>query len=378
MSEVLPRLRGQVRHGRSRRLRRESGAGGVGHVRDRPAPHLQEQGVGVLRRLGAAEFLQHGRALAAAEGQVLQGAQELLVLAGDGSAPDALEEGGPGPGPAGGLAAALSLLRHLQRGPRQDGLRRSREVQAVGHQLPGCPGGGGGGTAEEQVSEGGQVAGILPVKQVAHGLDRLGRLEIGQVGQRTGAGMQQGHVLGAHTAGPALRLDLQAALPGFLDEGRTALVEYEPACGQLTHSRLPSPPCKAAPASPGCPRRPPAAADPEPGVAPDLSLGIDLGTTSVKVLLVDSGGRVVGRASAGYPLHTPRPGWVEQDPDDWWQATCAALREAARQVDPARIRGLSLSGQLNGGLFLDEAPAAVAVGADLARPPGRRALPAHR
>ena len=90
-------------------------------------------------------------------------------------------------------------------------------------------------------------------------------------------------------------------------------------------------------------------------MAPDLSLGIDLGTTSVKVLLVDSGGRVVGRASAGYPLHTPRPGWVEQDPDDWWQATCSALRQAARQVDPARIRGLSLSGQLNGGLFLDEA-----------------------
>ena len=90
-------------------------------------------------------------------------------------------------------------------------------------------------------------------------------------------------------------------------------------------------------------------------MSPDLSLGIDLGTTSVKLLLVDSGGRVAGAGSAGYPLQTPRPGWVEQDPEDWWRATCAALRQLLRGIDPARVRGLSFSGQLNGGLFLDEA-----------------------
>ena len=90
-------------------------------------------------------------------------------------------------------------------------------------------------------------------------------------------------------------------------------------------------------------------------MAPDLSLGIDLGTTSVKVLLLHGSGQVEGSASAGYPLHTPRPGWVEQEPEDWWRATCVALRQVVQKIDPVRIGGLSLSGQLNGGLFLDEA-----------------------
>ena len=90
-------------------------------------------------------------------------------------------------------------------------------------------------------------------------------------------------------------------------------------------------------------------------MSPDLSLGIDLGTTSVKLLLVDSGGQVVAAGSAGYPLHTPRPGWVEQDPEDWWRATCAAVGQVLGGIDPARISGLSFSGQLNGGLFLDDA-----------------------
>lgn len=87
----------------------------------------------------------------------------------------------------------------------------------------------------------------------------------------------------------------------------------------------------------------------------DLSLGIDLGTTSVKVLVLQRNGRVAATASAGYPLRTPRPGWVEQEPGDWWRGTCDALRQVLRGVDAGRIRGLSLSGQLNGGLFLDEA-----------------------
>ena len=86
----------------------------------------------------------------------------------------------------------------------------------------------------------------------------------------------------------------------------------------------------------------------------DLSLGIDLGTTSVKVLLLHRSGRVEATASAGYPLHTPRPRWVEQEPGDWWRATCEALRQVLRAIEPGRIDGLSLSGQLNGGLFLDE------------------------
>ena len=89
-------------------------------------------------------------------------------------------------------------------------------------------------------------------------------------------------------------------------------------------------------------------------MSPDLSLGIDLGTTSVKVLLLHRSGRVEAKASAAYPLHTPRPGWVEQDPEDWWRGTCDALRQVLGGIDPGRLGALSLSGQLNGALFLDE------------------------
>ncbi len=57
-------------------------------------------------------------------------------------------------------------------------------------------------------------------------------------------------------------------------------------------------------------------------------LGIDLGTSSVKVVLVDERGDVLGRGSGDYPLLTPKPGWVEQDPQSWWSATVKAVRQS--------------------------------------------------
>ncbi|MGB5845632.1 MAG: FGGY family carbohydrate kinase, partial [Anaerolineales bacterium] len=57
-------------------------------------------------------------------------------------------------------------------------------------------------------------------------------------------------------------------------------------------------------------------------------LGIDLGTSSVKVLVADENGRILSRGSADYPLLTPKPGRVEQDPHDWWQAAVMAVRQA--------------------------------------------------
>ena len=61
-------------------------------------------------------------------------------------------------------------------------------------------------------------------------------------------------------------------------------------------------------------------------------LGIDVGTTGTKALLVEANtaGRVVARATQEYPLHTPRPGWAEQDPQDWWRATVKATDPGAR------------------------------------------------
>lgn len=84
--------------------------------------------------------------------------------------------------------------------------------------------------------------------------------------------------------------------------------------------------------------------------APEIALvGLDVGTTGVKALAITPGGQVVARAEAGYPLSTPRPGWSEQDPEDWRRAAEAAL--AALGVEPA---GIGLSGQMHGLVCLDE------------------------
>ena len=88
----------------------------------------------------------------------------------------------------------------------------------------------------------------------------------------------------------------------------------------------------------------------------DYLLGVDVGTTGAKALLVDISGRVVARAIHEYPLLTPRPGWAEQDPADWWRGTVAAIREvmAASGARPEEVRGIGLSGQQHGSVFLDQ------------------------
>jgi xylulokinase len=84
-------------------------------------------------------------------------------------------------------------------------------------------------------------------------------------------------------------------------------------------------------------------------------LGIDVGTTGVKTILVDTRGRVMARATVEYPLYSPQPGWSEQEPDDWWQGTVESIRQvlAASGVKPERIAGIGLSGQMHGSVFLD-------------------------
>jgi len=85
-------------------------------------------------------------------------------------------------------------------------------------------------------------------------------------------------------------------------------------------------------------------------------LGIDIGTTGTKVLLVSPDGSVVARSSREYPLYTPKPGWAEQNPDDWWQATVAGIRDVlgASGVACEQVLGIGLSGQMHGSVFLDE------------------------
>ncbi|MBI3947944.1 MAG: xylulokinase [Armatimonadetes bacterium] len=85
-------------------------------------------------------------------------------------------------------------------------------------------------------------------------------------------------------------------------------------------------------------------------------LGIDVGTTGTKALVIGEDGRARGSATADHPLTTPRPGWAEQDPEEWWRATGAAVRAACERaaVAPESIAGVGLSGQMHGSVFLDE------------------------
>jgi xylulokinase len=82
-----------------------------------------------------------------------------------------------------------------------------------------------------------------------------------------------------------------------------------------------------------------------------VAVGLDVGTSGVKALAVSAAGEVLARAEAGYGLSTPRPGWAEQDPADWWRATEEAL--AALGVD--EVAGIGLSGQMHGLVALDAA-----------------------
>jgi xylulokinase len=79
-------------------------------------------------------------------------------------------------------------------------------------------------------------------------------------------------------------------------------------------------------------------------------VGLDVGTTGVKALAVSPNGDVLGSAEETYPLSTPKPGWAEQDPDDWWRASEAALAA----LDASRAVGIGLSGQMHGLVALDE------------------------
>lgn len=78
-----------------------------------------------------------------------------------------------------------------------------------------------------------------------------------------------------------------------------------------------------------------------------LLLGIDIGTSSCKVAVFNEDGRVVAQASADYPLYYPKPGWVEQDPEEWWVSVCQAIRQCLKDggVDPELIAGIGLAGQ---------------------------------
>lgn len=84
-------------------------------------------------------------------------------------------------------------------------------------------------------------------------------------------------------------------------------------------------------------------------------LGVDVGTTGSKALLVDEKGRVVASHTTEYPLYTPRVGWTEQNPEDWWSATVKSVRAVLEKskVKPEEVEGVGLTGQMHGLVMLD-------------------------
>jgi xylulokinase len=87
----------------------------------------------------------------------------------------------------------------------------------------------------------------------------------------------------------------------------------------------------------------------------DAFLGVDVGTSGVKAVAVDARGDVVASATRPLALRTPRPGWAEQDPEAWWDATREVVREVAARVGAARVAAIGLSGQMHSSVFLDRA-----------------------
>ena len=85
-------------------------------------------------------------------------------------------------------------------------------------------------------------------------------------------------------------------------------------------------------------------------------LGVDIGTSGTKTILINEKGRILAEASASYRLFHPKPMWSEQNPDDWWKATVKTIREVVAKADKPKesIKAIGLSGQMHGSVFLDK------------------------
>ncbi len=85
-----------------------------------------------------------------------------------------------------------------------------------------------------------------------------------------------------------------------------------------------------------------------------LYIGVDLGTSAVKLLLMNEKGGIENIVSKEYPLEFPHPGWSQQKPEDWWEQTIAGLKELTANADKSKIAGISFGGQMHGLVVLDK------------------------
>ena len=90
-----------------------------------------------------------------------------------------------------------------------------------------------------------------------------------------------------------------------------------------------------------------------------MYIGIDLGTSAVKLLLVDGDGQILKTVTKEYQLYFPQPGWSEQNPADWWKAVQHGILQLTEHVDKSGIRGIGCGGQMHGLVALDEHDAVI-------------------
>lgn len=84
-----------------------------------------------------------------------------------------------------------------------------------------------------------------------------------------------------------------------------------------------------------------------------IVIGVDVGTSGTKAIAMNAEGKLLASALKEYPLHSPKPGWAEQDPADWRRATLEALAELASKINPGEVHAIGLTGQMHGSVFLD-------------------------
>ncbi len=84
-----------------------------------------------------------------------------------------------------------------------------------------------------------------------------------------------------------------------------------------------------------------------------LYIGVDLGTSAVKLLLMDGSGKIHRIVSKEYPIFFPHPGWSEQNPEDWFDRTMEGVRELLADCDKSQVAGISFGGQMHGLVILD-------------------------
>ena len=83
-------------------------------------------------------------------------------------------------------------------------------------------------------------------------------------------------------------------------------------------------------------------------------IGVDLGTSAVKLLLMEESGKICNIVSKEYPLFFPHPGWSEQNPEDWFTQSVEGMKELTEGIDRSQVAGIGFGGQMHGLVTLDK------------------------